>query len=206
MPALCNSAKVAVMQESLVTSLCAQRPEIHARWDALLRTERVTSPLAYPDSMVHLIDWALDQLFHALREPAVRRRAEHSGGRAVSRPDCPCGKNPLLAFFRAGEQAMLETLVIEQASHRPVEPHERDSALNELCYAIRAMERREVAAFCAVCQNHPATPAVRKRAGEDLPHDGNHHGGTHRHAHHPHGAGLHAVAHHRAEENPPPVE
>lgn len=175
-----------------MTSLCAQRPGIHARWDALLRTERVTSPLAYPDSMVHLIEWALDQLFAALREPAVRRRAEHSGSRAVSRPECPCGKNPLLAFFRAGEQAMLEALVLEQAAHRPIEPRERDAALNELCYAIRSMERREVDAFCSVCLNHPTAAPVRPRAGEQLPdHAGHAHSRSHAHhasptsAHHP---------------------
>jgi hypothetical protein len=180
------------MQESLVNSLCAQRRGIHARWEALLRTERVTSALAYPDSMVHLIDWALDQLFAALREPAVRRRAEHSGGRAVTRPECPCGKNPLLAFFRAGEQAMLESLVLEQAAHRPIEPHERDVALNELCYAIRSMERREVEAFCSVCQHHHGPP----------------HPHAHGHALHAEGEASLRSAHHspgRAEPPPPPV-
>ncbi len=154
-----------------MNSLCAQRAGIHQRWETLLRTERVTSPLAYPDSMVHLIDWALEQLFAALHEPAVRRRAEHSGARAVHRPECPCGKNPLLAFFRAGEQAMLESLVLEQAAHRPIEPHERDAALNELCYAIRTMERREVEAFCAVCQYREGGEGRRRRVGEELPAD-----------------------------------
>lgn len=146
------------MQESLLNSLCAQRSAIHARWDVLLRTERVTSPLAYPDALVHLIEWALDQIFAGLRDPATRKKAEHAGGRAAARPDCPCGRNPLLAFFLAGEQALLEALVLEQAAHLPINPAERDTALNQLYYVIRAIARREVDAFCSVCQHRLAQP------------------------------------------------
>jgi hypothetical protein len=140
------------MQESLLNSLCAQRSAIHARWDTLLRTERVTTPLAYPDALVHLIEWALDQIFTSLRDPVIQKKAEHAGGRAAARPECPCGRNPLLAFFLAGEQALLEALVLEQASHQPIDPSERDTGLNQLYYVIRAMARREVDAFCSVCQ------------------------------------------------------
>lgn len=177
------------MQESLLNSLCAQRSAIHARWDVLLRTERVTSPLAYPDALVHLIEWALDQIFAGLRDPATRRKADHAGGRAAPRPECPCGRNPLLAFFLAGEQALLEALVLEQAAHLPVDPNERDRALNQLYYVIRAIARREVDAFCSVCLhrsdhgNGHAKPAqvVHAHAG---------HGGVHEHAH----AHAHAAA------------
>lgn len=149
------------MQELLLNSLCGQRERIHARWDALLRTERVTSPLAYPDALVHLIDWALDQIFATLRDPNTRRKAEHAGGRSTARPECVCGRNPLLAFFLAGEQAMLEALVLEQAAHLPIDPRERDSALTELYYTVRTMARREVDAFCSVCQfKHASTFAA----------------------------------------------
>ncbi len=141
------------MQESLLNSLCAQRSAIHARWDALLRTERVTSPLAYPDALVHLIEWALDQIFTSLRDPVMVRRAEHAGGRSMARPECPCGRSPLLAFFLAGEQALLEALVLQQAAHMPIDPRERDASLNELYYVLRTMARREVDAFCSVCQH-----------------------------------------------------
>lgn len=139
------------MQESLLNSLCARRFAIHARWETLLRTERVTSALAYPDALVHLIEWALDEIFTVLRDPAVRKRAEHLGGRGTARPVCPCGRSPLLAFFLAGEQALLEALVLEQASHLPINPEERDAALGELYFVVRTLARREVDAFCAVC-------------------------------------------------------
>ena len=158
------------MQEFLLNSLCGQRQRIHARWDALLRTERVTSPLAYPDALVHLIDWALDQIFTTLRDPNTRRKAEHAGGRATSRPECVCGRNPLLAFFLAGEQAMLEALVLEQAAHLPIDPRERDSALTELYYTVRTMARREVDAFCSVCQFKNSANFAHHHAHAHNPH------------------------------------
>jgi hypothetical protein len=175
------------MQESLLNSLCAQRSAIHARWDVLLRTERVTSPLAYPDALVHLIEWALDQIFAGLRDPATRRKADHAGGRAAARPECPCGRNPLLAFFLAGEQALLEALVLEQAAHLPIDPNERDTALNQLYYVIRAIARREVDAFCSVCQhrsdqadgNGKSAPVMHAHVA----HGHATHGGVHEHAH-----------------------
>lgn len=159
------------MQESLLNSLCARRSAIHARWETLLRTERVTTPLAYPDALVHLIEWALDQIFVALRDPAIRKKADHVSVRAMARPECFCGRSPLLAFFIAGEQALLEALVLEQAAHLPIDPHERDGALNELYYVLRTMARREVDAFCSVCQYRQ-----HSGAGEAEPH-GPAHGG-----------------------------
>lgn len=161
------SRKVTAVQESLLNSLCARRFAIHARWDTLLRTERVTSPLASPDALVHLIEWALDQIFTLLRDPTVRKRAEHAGGRGTARPVCPCGRSPLLAFFLAGEQALLEALVLEQAAHLPIDPEERDAALAELYYVVRTLARREVDAFCAVCQHRHET-----EHNQEVCHDG----------------------------------
>jgi hypothetical protein len=58
------------MQESLMQPLRALRFQTRVRWEALLRTERTSSPLANPDSLVHLLDWTLDEIFHALACPA----------------------------------------------------------------------------------------------------------------------------------------
>lgn len=134
------------MHESLLHGLRAQRPEIHARWEALLRTERVNTPLANPDALVHLIEWTLDQIFAEVRPAAAWRRLG-----PVARSECPCGRNPLLAFFLAGEQALLEALVLRQAADGQLDPAERDTELAELQHSIREIARREVEAFCAVC-------------------------------------------------------
>jgi len=148
------------MQDALLQGLDAQRRKIHARWETLLRTERVNTPLAYPDSLVHLIEWTLDEVFVALRASAARRRTESPRIHASARPECPCGRNPLLAFFLAGEQALLEALVLEQASRLSIDPVERDTALAELYHAIRSIARREIGAFCSVCQHRDDPPAA----------------------------------------------
>jgi hypothetical protein len=118
------------VQDALMTALSARRPQIHARWETLLRAEKASTPLANPDALVHLIDWTLT-------------RADI---------DCPCGRNPLLTYFAAGEQSLQESLVLSQAECHPLEPIERDTSLHELNLALRHIARREVGAFCALCQ------------------------------------------------------
>lgn len=140
------------MQESLVRPMRAQLPQIRARWEALLRAEPVNTPLAYPDALIHLIDWSLNEIFHELI--SVRRRS----GRRISntshqRQECPCGRNPLLTYFSAGEQAMQEALVLAQSSSASLDPIERDASLYELNLVFRDIAHREIAAFCGVCQH-----------------------------------------------------
>jgi hypothetical protein len=156
------------MQETLLQGLKAHRRKIHSRWEVLLRTERVNTPLAYPDSLVHLIDWTLDQVFDALQTAATRKRSDRVHIHAAARPDCPCGRNPLLAFFLAGEQALLEALVLEQASRLSIDPTDRDTALAELYRAVRSIARREIESFCSVCQ-YRATDHCRTTANFDPP-------------------------------------
>ncbi len=140
----------AAVQDALMTALSARRPQVHARWEDLLRAEKVSTPLANPDALVHLIDWTLDEVFRTLQSLPTRRRPL----RALSRNDidCPCGRNPLLIYFAAGEQALQESLVLSQAEGVHLEPVERDSALYELNLALRHIARREIGAFCSLCQ------------------------------------------------------
>lgn len=136
------------MQSPLLTELLRRRSAIRSRWDILLRTEPVTSPLAHPDSLVHLIDSTLDEIFSVLisskRPPA--RAAVHP----VS--SCACGRNPLLAYFAAGRQAVREGLVLSQAALAPFDPAQRDSSLCELEDVLDDISGREIEAFCGVCQ------------------------------------------------------
>jgi hypothetical protein len=146
------------MHESFLHDLRARRSEIHTRWEALLRTERVNTPLANPDALVHLIEWTLDQIFAGLRHPPAGRPLDLQAVTAEARPMCPCGRNPLLAFFVAGEQALLEALVLMQASTTRLDPVDRDEELAELYHVIRDISRREIESFCAVCQHRNEAP------------------------------------------------
>uniref|UniRef100_UPI0039C9BDA3 hypothetical protein n=1 Tax=Horticoccus sp. 23ND18S-11 TaxID=3391832 RepID=UPI0039C9BDA3 len=118
----------------------------------MLRAEPVNSPLGHPDALVHLIDWTLDELFLALTNPLARHRAGGTRFAHEEKPACPCGRNPLLAYFVAGEQAMLEALVLAQAATPGLEPLERDASFNELNLVIQQIARREIEAFCGICQ------------------------------------------------------
>jgi hypothetical protein len=140
------------MQENLVRSLRSQLPQIRAQWEALLHAEPVKTPLAYPDSLVHLVDWTLEELFQELATLPVRRRLSRKSTNSTERPVCPCGRNPLLTYFAAGEQATREALVLAQAALPLLDPIERDAALVELDLVFHHIARREIESFCGVCQ------------------------------------------------------
>lgn len=140
------------MQSDLLEALRAHKSEIRAHWAELLRVEPVTTPLAYPDALAHLISWTLDEIFKALAAGPVRTRATHPRSPA-ERPACPCGRNPLLAYFSSAEKVMQEALILAQSNQPHLDPGARDAALYELNLVLRSVARREIEAFCGVCQH-----------------------------------------------------
>jgi hypothetical protein len=153
------------MHETLVRSLRSQIPQIRERWKALLHAEPVATPLAYPDTLVHLLDWTLEEIFHRLTSLSLHRR---TGGKLACphcRPECPCGRNPLLTYFAAGEQAMREALILAQAALPTLDPIERDASMNELNFVFCDIARREIESFCGVCQHR----AEGQRCAADSP-------------------------------------
>jgi hypothetical protein len=144
----------------MVNALRTQRPKIRASWEALLRAEPISSPLGNPDALVHLIDWTLDEIFSGFTNPLSRHRPSGNRLSAADRHECPCGRNPLLAYFAAGEQALQEALVLAQAAAAPLDPLERDASFSELTLTLHHIARREIDAFCGVCQFRPASSSV----------------------------------------------
>ena len=102
----------------------------------------------------------MDEIFSALANPLARHRTAGTRCATTEHPDCPCGRNPLLAYFAAGEQAMHEALVLTQALSAPLDPIERDASFEKLNLTLQNISRREIAAFCGVCQFR-LLPAVR---------------------------------------------
>lgn len=148
------------MQASLLHELQCRRFAMRARWEALLRAEPVTTPLGLPDALVHLIEGTLEEVFAALREPATRSRSEFRGAESNAAPICPCGRNPYLAYFTAAEQALREGLILAQAACAPIDPVERDASLRELDAVLQRIAKREIEAFCGLCQfRHLSLPA-----------------------------------------------
>ena len=157
------------MQESLLGALRAQRPQIRSRWAALLRVEPVGTPLGHPDALVHLIDWTLDEVFSGLTNPL----ANHDGSRIRVMEEigaqCVCGRNPLLTYFAAGEQTAREGLVLAQVGSAELNPVERDASLAELNFVLQQIARREIDAFCGVCQFRQREGAECRALGSPLP-------------------------------------
>jgi hypothetical protein len=140
------------MQASLLRELRARRFSIRTRWEALLRAEPVRTPLGNPDALIHLIDATIDELLSSLEHPAPLSSTAPPGPVCSYEAACPCGRNPLLAYFAAAEQAMREGLILAQAATAPIDPVERDLSLEQLDRALENLARHEIEAFCGICQ------------------------------------------------------
>jgi hypothetical protein len=142
------------MQECWIHALAAHRSKIRRRWESLLRLERAASPISDPDYLVHMIDWTLDAVFARLRGNKARNGGGHPPKIAVLRAGCQCGRNPYLNHFLAGEQALIEALVLAQAEGPSLDPVHRDIAVAQLYIAIHAIAQREVESLCSLCRDH----------------------------------------------------
>jgi hypothetical protein len=150
------------MQDALLAVLRARRPDLRSGWETGLRAQPVLTPLGHPDALVHLINWTLDEVFAALASPLTRRRSGGTRALARQRYLCPCGRNPLLNYFAAGKRALQSALAAAADARPELAGFERAAALAELNLVIQRIARREIAAFCGVCQfrrsSMPARP------------------------------------------------
>jgi hypothetical protein len=142
------------MQEYWIRALVGQRRKIRRRWESLLRLERAASPIADPDYLVHMIDWTMDTVFAGLRGNTPWVGGRHLPRISELRAGCHCGRNPYLNHFLAGEQALIEALVLAQAAEPLVDPAHRDIAITELYLVLRAVAETEVESLCSLCKNH----------------------------------------------------
>jgi hypothetical protein len=153
---------VGAVDQVLCQHLRLRRPAIRREWTTLLEAEPVASPLGLPGVLSHLVDRTLDQVFARLRRIRPASDEAFPPSYDAVRAQCPCARNPLLAYFQAGERALLEALVLAQVElGRPAGP-ERHAEASELFQAIRRIAAREVGLFCAVCRqrNAPPSPGV----------------------------------------------
>jgi len=138
------------MNAELISKLQAMRPQIRERWEALLRVERLHTPLANPDTLVYMFDQTLDEVLAGLPRGPVRS--------AGPRLTCQSKANPMQVYFPAMEQALLEALIHAQAGHLKPEAGKRrtaaghHAAVTELRATLRRIARREIAAFDKLCE------------------------------------------------------
>jgi len=101
--------------------------------------------------------------------PLARHRTGHNRLSTEEPPHCPCGRNPLLIYFAACEQSLHEALVLAQSATANLDPLERDASFQELNMVLQHISRREIDAFCGVCQfrdrgEHTTTPSTAERS------------------------------------------
>jgi hypothetical protein len=150
------------MDTAVIMALRARSIAIRDRWERLLRVERVSGPLANPDSLLYYIPTTLDHVLDALVN-ARRRAVPVIPSLALRRPSCSCGHNPYLAYYVAGEQALLEALVFVQSeSGITTEAPQQASILQSV---IRSIAAQEIDTFCSVCTHQGAVPGCIRRAG-----------------------------------------
>ncbi len=101
----------------------------------------MTSPLANPDALAHLMVWTLDQVFRGLFSATTRRKTA-----LPPRPTCPCGLNPLIAYFATAKASLHEALEVCSGGG-PINP----SDAGEMEHALEIVARRELATFCSLC-------------------------------------------------------
>jgi len=140
-------------------SLQSRTTAISARWEALLRIEPVNSPLANPDALAHLIAQSQKQVFTLLAKPA-RAPVSVAAAKACV-PNCECGHNPYLAYFLAGEQALVEAMVLLEAELSVGERRQSDVA--EVMLAVRRCARLEIDTFCGACAHRCLDAKCRHR-------------------------------------------
>jgi hypothetical protein len=140
------------MQEAFISTLRERRAQIRARWEAFLRIEKVNTPLANPDTLVYLFDQTLDEVFAALKDPPAPRQSAPPAG--------ACEKNPLFAYFVAGEQALLEALVLAQAGSRNLDPKERDADVAHLRHVMHKIARRDIGSLEGVFHSRKPSAAA----------------------------------------------
>ncbi len=122
-----------------------------ARWRERLRALPPSSALANPDLLTPLMAPALAR---------VRQEATDTRGAPLAEPaSCPCGLNPLLAFYLTGECATMDVLWSHADALLNLAPRERERVCATLNQAWRRVAADEIALFCSVCQ-HSSKPAA----------------------------------------------
>jgi len=146
------------MQVFLAGALAAHRPQLRRRWEERLRALPPSSALASPDALVHLMDSTLNRLGAELGAEAQR-------GPPGATPECRCGLNPLVAYFITAEEALMETLFLDDTVWPALTTRDRERALATLLNALRRIAHADLETFCSLCQRRFGRRPVTTGAG-----------------------------------------
>ena len=135
------------METSLINCLEQARAHIAGEWTRLVLGGPRDNPLAPPETMVHLVEPALDRLFQRMELPEDERSARVVRGKDTWPPRCACGRNPYLRFYVTGEQALMD--------HLPEEVMLAPLDIDQLRDQFRIVALEDIRLFGGMCQLVP---------------------------------------------------
>jgi hypothetical protein len=132
------------MRSRLAVLLRVHRLRFKAEWRRRLRIEPANTPLANPDALIYLMDETLAQLESLMRaRPTPRWLRLRKTHLEPLRSLCPCGLNPLLAYFSAGAEAL------DAALSADADLTKEEKSM--LCQGWHFLAQSEIEALCEGC-------------------------------------------------------
>ncbi|HWZ95411.1 MAG TPA: hypothetical protein VNW30_09480 [Opitutaceae bacterium] len=149
------------MRSRLSALVRVNRSRLKAEWRRRLRIDPMSTPQADPDCMVHLMDETLEQLESLVRaRPASRWLTLRKTHLEPLRSLCPCGLNPLLAYFSTGGGALKLVLAEDLTNGQKA----------MVCQAWHFLAQGEIEALCEGCHRVCAPPLSFSFADKTLDH------------------------------------
>ena len=139
------------MKTAFLHQMTLRRAEISRRWRQTLKDAPVFTALGNPDTLRYMIEPTLDRLFVVARErPAACWSPESSPEVRLVEAASRCALNPMIAYFLAGEAAVVS--VVKEIPPC-AEFSETDLLVSEgqLLLALREIGRSEITGFCEIC-------------------------------------------------------
>ncbi len=133
------------MNPTVLAALRSRAGQIHGRWEMLLDLETSRTPAANAGALAFWIPRAMEHVFQALETA----ESGLPGITMLPQYGCACGRNPYLAFYRAGEKAFVEAVV--DAVYECRVDGRREAAIIAIRCAIASMALRDVEGYCSVC-------------------------------------------------------
>ncbi len=133
------------MQRPLSALLRAHHAALKAEWMRRLQAEPMSTPMADPTMLAYLMDETLAQVDRLVRAPpSPSWLVLHKHHLEPLRSACPCGLNPLLAYFSTGGEALIKVLGADVC--RPEDEKTR------ICQAWHFIAQGEIEALCGMCR------------------------------------------------------
>ncbi len=150
------------MQTAFIHEMILRRSEISRRWRLTLRDGAYYTALGNPETLRYMIEPTLDRLFGPTEPPRGSKAPQPV---RLMDEASRCALNPMIAFFLAGESALVA--VVREIRPSPALP-ETQLLLSEgeMLERLREIGREEVRNFCEICGiEEPAAAAHGTCAG-----------------------------------------